>query len=90
MLPKNAYHAKQVVCLLGLDVEKIHACGNDSILFRGEDADLEACRIYNAPQYKRNVDDIQSDGVGVKRKKKRPPLRWFIFPYNPPFEAIVC
>ena len=69
---------------MGLEVEKIHACGNDCMLFYGEDADLEACRVCNAPPHERNVDDIESDGVGVKRKKKRPLVKvvWY-FPIIP-------
>ena len=32
-IPKNTYEAKQNVCPLGLEVEKIHACRNDCILY---------------------------------------------------------
>ena len=35
-LPDSTYQAKKVVCPLGLDVQKIHACPNDCILYRGE------------------------------------------------------
>ena len=35
-LPTSTYKAKKLVCPLGLDVEKIHACPNDCILYRGE------------------------------------------------------
>jgi hypothetical protein len=31
---ETVYEAKQIICLLGLDVEKIHMCKNDSILYR--------------------------------------------------------
>ena len=34
-LPDSTYAAKKVVCPLGLEVQKIHACPNDCILFRG-------------------------------------------------------
>jgi hypothetical protein len=33
-LPSTTYEAKQTVCPLGLEVQKIHACPNDSILSR--------------------------------------------------------
>ena len=42
MLPKDnellttMYEAKQLVCPLGLEVQKIHACPNDCILYRGD------------------------------------------------------
>jgi hypothetical protein len=35
LLP-STYEAKKLVCPLGLDVQKIHACPNDRILYRGE------------------------------------------------------
>jgi hypothetical protein len=35
-LPASTYKAKKLVCPLGLDVQKIHACPNDCILYRGE------------------------------------------------------
>ena len=35
-LPDSTYEAKKVICPLGLDVQKIHACINDCILYRGE------------------------------------------------------
>jgi hypothetical protein len=35
-LPTITYEAKKVICPLGLEVQKIHACPNDYILYRGE------------------------------------------------------
>jgi hypothetical protein len=35
-LPASTYKAKKLVCPLGLDVHKIHACPNDCILYHGE------------------------------------------------------
>jgi hypothetical protein len=43
-VPETVYEAKQIICPLGLEVEKIHACKNDCILYRGpEYEDLEKC-----------------------------------------------
>jgi hypothetical protein len=36
-VPETAYKAKQKICPLGLEVEKIHACKNDCILYLGEE-----------------------------------------------------
>jgi hypothetical protein len=36
-LPTSMYEAKKIVCPLGLEVQKIHACSNDYILYRGEE-----------------------------------------------------
>jgi hypothetical protein len=42
-LPDSTYEAKKVLCTLGLEVQKIHACINNSILYRGEEYEnLEA------------------------------------------------
>jgi hypothetical protein len=45
VLPRRMYQAKKIVCPLGLEVEKIHACQNDCMLFRNEDAMLEECHV---------------------------------------------
>nr|AAX94969.1 transposon protein, putative, CACTA, En/Spm sub-class [Oryza sativa Japonica Group]AAX95328.1 hypothetical protein [Oryza sativa Japonica Group]ABA93292.1 transposon protein, putative, CACTA, En/Spm sub-class [Oryza sativa Japonica Group] len=48
-LPKTTYEAKKIVCPLGLEVQEIHACPNDCILYRGEEYEnLEACPICKA------------------------------------------
>ena len=44
-LPATTYEAKQLVCPLGLEVQKIHACPNDCILYRGEYENLDACPV---------------------------------------------
>jgi hypothetical protein len=45
-VPETVYEAKQIIWPLGLEVEKIHACKNDCILYRGEGyEDLEKCPI---------------------------------------------
>ncbi|CAM8957051.1 unnamed protein product [Rhodiola kirilowii] len=33
-LPNRCYEAKKVMCPMGIDYEKIHACPNDCILYR--------------------------------------------------------
>jgi hypothetical protein len=45
-LPATTYEAKQVVCALGLEIQKIHACPNDCILYRGKDyKNLDECPV---------------------------------------------
>ena len=51
-LPANTYEAKKVVCPLGLEVLKIHACINDCILYRDAYKDLNACPVRSALRYK--------------------------------------
>ena len=52
-LPASTYEAKKLVCPLGLEVQKIHACINDCILYRGEEYEnLDACPVCTALRYK--------------------------------------
>ena len=70
VLPHNTYQAKKVVCPLGLEVEKIHACRNDCMLFHKDDAMLEECRVCGSSRYKQNVKDIDGDDIGKNEKDK--------------------
>ena len=65
-LPESTYEAKKDVCPLGLEVQKIHACPNDCILYRGEYEDLNACPICGAMRYK-----ISSSSLEELRKNKK-------------------
>jgi hypothetical protein len=56
-LPASTYEAKKIVCPLGLEVQKIHACINDYILYRGEYENLNACPVCSAFWYKIRRDD---------------------------------
>ena len=51
-IPKTTYEAKQNICPLGLEVEKIHACKNDCILFRGDHANDTECQKCQTARYK--------------------------------------
>jgi hypothetical protein len=74
-VPANTYYAKKLISLLAMDVEKIHACRNHCILYRGDDyKDLESCPKCNASRYKTNKDYREDECVasmskGKKRKK---------------------
>lgn len=61
-LPESTYEAKKAVFPLGLEVQKIHACPNDCILYRGEYEDLNAFPVCGALRYK-----ISRDDPGVSR-----------------------
>jgi hypothetical protein len=68
-LPSTTYEAKQIVYPLGLEVQKIHACPNDCILYRGtEHENLEACPVCNALRYKIQRDDHPSAPKGTPPK----------------------
>jgi hypothetical protein len=63
-LPTSMYKAKKIVCPLGLEVQKIHACPNDYILYRGDYENLTKCPICTALQYKIRGDDLRASPPG--------------------------
>jgi hypothetical protein len=57
-LPSTTYEAKQTVCPMVLEVQKIHVYTNDCILYRGtEHENLEACPVCKALRYMIRRDD---------------------------------
>jgi hypothetical protein len=74
----SVYEAKKIICTLGIEVEKIHACKNSCVLFRGDYADLDKCPKCGYDRYKRkkdggddnNVDDKNEPGK-IRGKKKK-------------------
>ncbi|KAK1605546.1 hypothetical protein QYE76_029219 [Lolium multiflorum] len=77
-LPISTYEAKKLVCPLGLDVQKIHACINDCILYRGEKYEnLNKCPICGALRYKIRKDD-PGDVEGEPPRKRVPAkVMWY-------------
>ena len=68
-----------MICPIGLEVEKIHACSNDCILYHGDEyKDWDACPKCEAPQYK--------EGPSHEGTKTRggPVKVVFVFLYNSP------
>ena len=77
-LPASTYEAKKVVCPLGLEVLKIHACINDCILYRGEYENLNECPVCTALRYKIRGDDPGDDVEGQKPRKRVPAkVMWY-------------
>nr|AAX96178.1 transposon protein, putative, CACTA, En/Spm sub-class [Oryza sativa Japonica Group]ABA93412.1 transposon protein, putative, CACTA, En/Spm sub-class [Oryza sativa Japonica Group] len=56
-LPETTYEAKKIVYPLGLEVQKIHACPNDCILYRGEE------NKGNARMMRWHAEERQQDGI---------------------------
>ena len=57
-LPDSTYEAKKVLCPLGLDVQKIHGCINDYILYRCEEYENKnECPVCGALRYKIRRDE---------------------------------
>ncbi|WVZ57997.1 hypothetical protein U9M48_008316 [Paspalum notatum var. saurae] len=76
-VPANTYQAKKVVSPLTMGVERIYACPNHCILYRGKYENQDKCPTYGAGHYKRN-DIFQGDDEaftnGKKRKKNGAPV----------------
>jgi hypothetical protein len=86
-LPESTYEAKKVVCPLGLEVQKIHACPNDCILYCGEEYEnLDACSVCGALCYKIPRDD--PGDVEGERPRKRVPAK--VMWYAPIIPRLKC
>jgi hypothetical protein len=67
---------------LGLEVEKIHTCKNDCILYRGEEyEDLEKCHIYGLDRFNRRK--YGGDDDNYNRRKGMPKKVFWYFPIVP-------
>jgi hypothetical protein len=58
-IPNSTYKAKKLLCPLSMEVERIHACSNDCILYRNEYNDLDKCQKCNASRYKPRDNEIE-------------------------------
>ncbi|XP_035841400.1 uncharacterized protein LOC118488249 [Helianthus annuus] len=71
-LPLSSYQAKKMMCPMGLEVERIHACPNDCMLYRNEFKNHHKCLKCNASRYKRKSetdevdDDVTKNGPPAK------------------------
>ncbi|WVZ75778.1 hypothetical protein U9M48_023810 [Paspalum notatum var. saurae] len=81
-LPATTYEATEVICPLGLEVQKIHACPNDCILYRGDYRELECCQVCKASRYKIKRDDPR-DVEGERPRKRVPAKVMWYFPIIP-------
>jgi hypothetical protein len=74
---ESVYEAKKIICPLGIEIEKIHACKNSCVLFHGDYADLDKCPKCGYVGYKRKNDggddnnaDDENDLGEIRGKKK--------------------
>ena len=78
--PATTYVAKQIVCPLGLEIQKICACPNDCILYRGNQYEnLDACPVCHASWYKIRQDDPGDVEGDAEHPRKRIPTKvmWY-------------
>jgi hypothetical protein len=78
------HETKQIICLLGSEVEKIHACKNDCILYhRSEYEDLEKCPICELDRFNYRKDDGDDKNCNRNRRKGGPKNVFWYFPIIP-------
>jgi hypothetical protein len=76
-LPKKYHEAKKIIRGLGLEYEKIHACPQDCMLFRGERANQEFCHVCGTSRW---LTDKEGDAPILSKKNRKIPakvLRYF-------------
>jgi len=84
-LPTTFEQVRKVVRDLGLQYQKIHACVNDCVLFRGEEYEnLNKCPKCGESRWKGDLDD-GGDGSTAGGSKKKPVPRKILryFPVTP-------
>jgi hypothetical protein len=88
MLPQGnivheiVYEAKQIICLLGLEVQRIHVCKNDCILYHGvEYEDLKKCPICGLDRFSHRKDG--GDDENCYRRKGGPNKVFWYFSIIP-------
>ncbi|XP_006599934.1 uncharacterized protein [Glycine max] len=85
VLPKNHYEAKKILCPVGMQYEKIHACSNDCILYRDEFAELDYCPVCGVSRYKPTNGD---SSVLVSPANRRPAKVCWYLPIIPRFKRL--
>jgi len=68
MLPIRNYKVKKIICSLGLEYEKIHACPNDFLLYRDNFASLKVCPTCGLSWFKKNGNNGDEDKDGPPTK----------------------
>jgi hypothetical protein len=69
VVPETVYEAKQIICSMGLEVEQIHTCKNDCILYRGpEYEDLEKCHVCRLDRFNHRKDGGDDENCNRNRR----------------------
>ncbi|KAL2894401.1 polyprotein [Bienertia sinuspersici] len=77
--PSSYYESKKMINHLGLGYEKIDACPNNCILYRGEFSDKNECPICHASRWKKKSKGGETSGENTNAKNNEPAkvLRYF-------------
>ncbi|GAU44823.1 hypothetical protein TSUD_400420 [Trifolium subterraneum] len=85
VMPNSHYEAKKILCPMGLEYEKIHACPNDYILYRKEFVNYFQCPKCKASRYKKKDGDSSDDEVTNKGSPAK--VVWYL-PIIPRFKRL--
>ncbi|XP_076899668.1 uncharacterized protein LOC143553586 [Bidens hawaiensis] len=77
-LPISTYRAKKLMCPMGLEVERIHACPNNCILYRKRYENEHKCVVCGASRYKQKKDLDEVDDDEVKKKRSPAKMLWYL------------
>ncbi|XP_075515529.1 uncharacterized protein LOC142550176 [Primulina tabacum] len=89
-VPNSFYEAKKLISNLGLHYEKIHACPNDCMIYWGNDANEQSCRVCNLSRWKNmHKQSKKSRKVGKKNLQVKTPAKVFwYFPLKPRLQRL--
>ena len=85
MLSKNHYEAKNILCPVGMEYQKIHACSNDCILYRNEFAKMHCCPTCGVSWYRVNDRECSIDAIANNRHPAK--VCWYL-PIKPRFKRL--
>ncbi|XP_028189367.1 uncharacterized protein LOC114375713 [Glycine soja] len=85
MLPKNHYEAKKILCPVGMEYQKIHACRNDCILYRDDFAKMHCCLVCEVSWYRLNDGDSSVHPIATNRRPAK--VCWYL-PIIPRFQRL--
>lgn len=80
-LPNRTYDANKILCSMGMNYERIHACPNDCILYRKDYEGSESCLVCSVSRYKLNKNNSE-------RKKGIPAKVLWYLPVIPRFKRM--
>nr|KYP64631.1 hypothetical protein KK1_019233 [Cajanus cajan] len=84
MLPNRNYEAKKILCPMGLEYKKIHACSNDCVLYTNDFATLKVCPTCGFSRFKKKTDESSGE-----EEIEGPPAKvlWYL-PIIPRFKRL--
>ncbi|CAK8542809.1 unnamed protein product [Lathyrus sativus] len=76
-LSNRTYEAKKILCPMGLDYVKIHACRNDCLLYRKDFENMKKSLRCGELRYKKNDNGVDDDD-GVTSKGVPAKVMWYL------------